>query len=343
MEPLWMTRLLSSSLSCRSRACYVLALEYASAWHQLRYDGAPLPLADFPARPMNANGYLTFVKDHLPLIRDGRIECSMQPRVMKALQALGFNQRRPCPSEATTLWRLSILKACHGCAGLQPSSAFFRRGDNIVREEWQRVRVAMVAQQCISSSHDLMLRLRGACEDTRDGRRKAALVTLLQILTPAQLARLRFGDLNPVTFSSGGETFETVTVHIREPASRFQRLFSTQRLTGEDADAVTFWGGIRVWADVDAGVATAPPDLPFLVWDDGVNSYNVTARWILNEFKQLLSQAGLNSPGVRFLPSTLRLTYERECSENRRLLSIAGSLGVRSRESTFDVLRTLID
>jgi hypothetical protein len=197
MEPLWISRLLAHSLiSDRSRAQYSTCLRYWSAWHNLRF-GIPIPLAEDPIAPMSGDTLAAFVEDHCPMVTGGKVVSFMSPEISAQLQNMGFNRRSSCSSETTTIWRLRVMSSVHGLTQLPFDD---RRKAELVDQlhlEWVSAYASLAMERRVPAGRDLILRLRRACPDNRDGVRCAAMLTLLQYLSTRQLAKLKFGDLTP--------------------------------------------------------------------------------------------------------------------------------------------------
>jgi hypothetical protein len=342
MEPQWIKSLLGTRLSDRSRGQYVLALEYAANWYRLCHDGEPFPLARVPACPMDDTAIAGFVEDQLPVIRDGHVVSSMNPEVHRALQYLGYFQGHPCPSEATTRWRLKVMHACQNRLhpGYYSGKLAFRQGEARVSAEWQRVNAALGSHKIAASGRDFVHQLRGVCTETPDGIRNRALVTLMQLLTTGQLARLRLGDLNLGNIQVGEALVPVVEITIDHPANQFQRNYPHRRLFGPDAEAVTLWWTHRVQDDLGMRDDALSQGLPFFVrYTRAGRTATVSREWVLKTFHRLARASSLEVAGGICRPSMIRSLGDWESAEYGRLVVIADQLGLERVESVYRILK----
>jgi hypothetical protein len=339
MEPLWIRRLLSTRLSDRSRGQYVSAFMYAATWYRLRYDGELFPLAREPVCPLCDPAIAAFVEDQLPVIRDGRVVCSMDPEIYGALRELRYFRGHPCPSQATTCWRLKVMSTCQVRLGNYSAGQAFREGHARVSAEWQRVNAALGTRQLAASGRDFVHQLRGVCKETRDGIRNRALVTLMQILTTSQLAQLQLGDLTAGQVQVEGALVPAVDITIRHPANEFQRSYPRRRLLGRDAEVVAQWRAQRVQDDLRNGSEVSSPALPFFVRYTSTGRVAAVSRaWLLKTFHELAMAAGVDVAGEACRPSMIRMLGDYESDEYRRLVAIADQLGLVRVSSVYRML-----
>lgn len=350
MEPYWISRLLQRGrLNSQSRALYAKALLYWSAWHSCRY-GTPLPLIGDPIAGVSNCILEDFVNDHIPVTRHGQASPSMDKSIFTELRRLGYNRRTPCPGQSATLWRLGVVRATHKFADLPFDDGHQRALTRRLRNEWLKADTELGVIRSTPIGRDLVLRLRSACPNTRDGMRSAAMITLLQYLTPNQLAALQFGDLIPgevvmVSENVRGRGTRTrlagVEVHIRHPANDFQALFNKKWIVSADADAVMSWRRTRLHDEYGNETSNAALDLPFLVRDPRKPSSSgrmpVSVKWITSNLRKLVLRAGFDAARPydrRYRPSAIRLQCQRESASHQKLIGIAHELGI-ARASSF--------
>ena len=321
-----------------------MALQYAANWYRLCHDGEPFPLARVPACPMDDTAIAEFVEDQLPVIKDGQVVSSMNREVHRALQDLGYFHGHPCPSEATTRWRLKVMHACQDRLhpGYDSGERAFQKGKARVSAEWQRVNAALGSHKLAASGRDFVHQLRGVCTETPDGIRNRALVTLMQLLTTGQLARLRLGDLSLGTIQVGEALAPVVDITIEHPANKFQRNYPRRRLFGSDAEAVTLWWAHRVHDDLGVRGDSPSPGLRLFVrYTRGGRTATVSREWVLMTFHRLARASGLEVAGGICRPSMIRSLGDWESAENARLVVIADQLGLERVDSVYRILKNV--
>jgi len=261
------------------------------------------------------------------------------------LKNMGFNRRISCSSESTTIFRVGVIAIAHRLVHLpfdddQKADLF-----NRLHIEWVRAGSALAMERNVPTGRGIVLQLRRACPDTRDGVRCAAMVTLLQYLGTKQLAALQFGDLTPgyVAKNKTQPLLRVVEIHIREPINRFQAIFSKPRVFGADADSVVLWGRVRLYDEFGEGIETAPPELPFLVRDRKNGASPVSGKWVSSQLSEIILNAGLesilNSTRRRYWASVVRLRCQRESENQRKLMEMSQRAGLSSMGSVYDILR----
>jgi len=209
--------------------------------------------------------------------------------------------------------------------------------------EWIRANALLAMDRNSPTGRDIVLRLRHACPDNRDGVRVATIVTLLQYLTPKQLANLQFGDLTPGYLDLDAPAPQVVEINIKEPVNRFQTFFRRPRLIGTDASAVILWGCVRLYDEFGEGVEQAPSELPFLVRDISIGYKAVTAQWITTKLSEIVlhscMEGVLQNKRRRYWASAIRLRSQRESNQYRRLVEAAYMARVNSSRSIYNLLR----
>lgn len=340
-------------LNRQTRALYAKALSYWSAWHSCRY-GTPLPLIGDPIAGLSNATLDDFLSDHVPVIRNGQAIPLMDKSIFAELWRLGFNHRSPCPGQSVTLWRLEVVRAAHRFADLRFDDSHRRALTQRLRDEWRKVDTALGVARSAPTGHDLVLRLRNTCPKNRDGMRSAAMITLLQYLTPKQLAALQFGDLIPgdvVTVSENvrGKIMHArqagIEVRIRHPVNDFQALFNKKWLVSADADAVINWRHVRLQDVYGNETSIAAADIPFLVRDPRKISSSsrkpVSVKWITSTLRKLVLRAGIDAARAydrRYRASAIRLQCQRESASHQKLVGIARELSISKARSLYTLL-----
>jgi hypothetical protein len=343
MEPEWISRLLRHALlTDTSRAQYATCLRYWQAWYALRYE-LSFPLALKPAVAVSDRVARDFTNDHLPVVRNHHILPLMDELIRSSLGRLGFNHHASCPSEATTIWRLRVLRSAHHFVDLPFHADIGGSLAAQLHDEWINANAALAMVRNVPSGREMVLRIRQACPDTRDGVRTAAMVTLLQYLTPRQLAALQFGDLVPGYIEASSHRVRCVEIHIQQPVNIFQSVFNEPRIAHEDAEVVILWGRVRLYDEFGDGVETAPAELPFIVRDmASLNNWRpVTARWITARLREAVTVTGIEAAynyKRRYWASQIRLRCQRESEHQRNLMEAA----YRARLTTSSAIYRLL-
>ena len=340
----WIHRILSRRvLSSTSQAQYARCLVYWDTWHRLRYEGRPLPLAQNPPFTVGNSVLRDFAHDHLAQVAEGTIGCRMNDAIAHALRAQGFNRRGSGLSGVTSRWRLDILVTAHRTANLSVDRDLVNQLQEQLQAAWASARIVTGAPSpTVPSARDFVAMLRRACPDNRDGVRATALVTLLQILTVRQVVQLKFGDLIPGYIGPSNDLVRVVDIYIRHPVNRFQVSEPFRRLEGDDAEAVTLWGSVRVYDTMGEDYDRAPAETPFFVRDIARSgrSVPITYRWVSATVQQLARWAGVpyNDGKTRCSGGFIRKNYEREFREELLLVRIAARLGLKSTRSALRIM-----
>lgn len=312
-----------------TRANYANALRYWDAWHRLRYN-APLPLAEKPPRAREQEMVNAFLNEHAYVTENGLLRLTMPTRRFVALRESGFNGRRGVPSPRTTEFRMSVLNTAYEHAPLpedewrrdywyrQLHGPIVRLSISDLYASWEAERVAVQGSETLPMSvTQIISSLVKACGSDREGLRDAALLVMLQRVTPQQAAALKFKDLTPGYISEAEQLVPVVEFLIEQPISAMQHADRRVRFLHNDADVVKAWGAIRQ--------SEISGDDPFLVRWHGTRIAELSHQWTCRRVRLLAKRAGLADIEGRttISPRWIRKGYEREFREQSMLVQIA--------------------
>lgn len=311
-----------------TRRQYAAALDYWRAWHRVRY-GSEFPLARVPPRLVDISVIDTFVEDHLYRADEGRLQLAMPTTFREALAAVAPK----LPSPLTTEFRITALHTVVDCmvTDVQPEDypvfAAFVEGWPQIRAKLQVVRASWEAERACTGEADdtapmaathAVARMVEASGEDLWGRRDAALVVLLQRLTPQQVVRLPFKDVIP-GFTKNTEPPVTVAQVITQDfASVTQSAMGPIRFLDPDCEALFWWASQRE--------NEVSPNDTFLARPPSKNNPRgrLSVPWIRARVRVIARRAGLvNSRGETIVtPRWIRLGYQREFRESKSLFAV---------------------
>ncbi|MDC8640409.1 hypothetical protein [Xanthomonas hortorum] len=316
----WAERLINKvALNEHSAAQYIFALNYWSAWYELRY-GCSLPLTEMPPAPVSRKAVIDFFNDHMIKVCQGQLTLEMAEPIKATLAKRGFNGRRAVVAPATTAFRIDVLRSIQKAQNLPFDKS-------VVAEHVSRIQASFRASQATLghappsavSLEYLLSRLLSACTKDHEGRRDAALILLLSYLSPRQVACLCMRDLLPGSVATNKGNIDAIDITINLPETKRQRLTPFIRVLEDEAIAIKEWGAIR-----ELQVATQ--DAPFLIRETRVDHpVWLNEVWITKRLRLIAKQAGLigSYHGAMCTPIKLRMAREHEYFEH----SIQARLG----------------
>lgn len=337
----WIDILLANAdLRTLTKTQYALALRYWDAWHRLGY-GAPLPLSENPPRALDLGVVRAFIDEHSYVSASGKLCLTMPTERFAALKESGFNIHCDVPTPRTTDFRLTALSTAYKHARLSQEEwhrdwsqrrlhrLTIRQWINDLYANWEAERVTVQSSEPFPMAMtQIMSSLTRVCGSDRDGIRDAALLILLQRITPQQAAALRFKDITLGYIPHGEELVSVIEFWIQQPVSAMQLADRTVRFLHQDAAFIMSWHAIRKSEVAD--------DAPFLVRSrklHGLITTELSHGWICRRVLMLARRAGLaDATGYTTVcPRWIRKGYEREFRERSTLVQVANAAGVTIR------------
>ena len=316
---------------------YANALGYWDAWHRHRY-GAPLPLSEKPPRALDLEVVKAFIDEHAYVSANGKLHLTMPTERFARLRELGFNIHCDVPTPRTTDFRLTALNTAYKHVRLseeesrrdywyrQVHGPTVRQWINDLYASWKAEQVSVQGSEPLPMSvTQIVSSLLRVCGSDRDGLRDAALLVLLQRITPQQAAGLRFKDITPGYVPEGEERISEVEFWIQKPVSAMQLADRKVRFLHHDADVIKAWGVVRE--------SEASGDDPFFGRALHGLTTELSHRWVCRRVLLLARRAGLADIEGRttICPRWIRKGYEREFREQSTLVQVAKAAGVTIR------------
>lgn len=317
----WLEIVLQPSIaSSATRACYGAALAYWRAWHHLRF-ASEFPLACTPPRIIDVDTINAFVNDHFYSTHNGRVQLTM-PMAIQDVLAQG---RRWPPTPATTRFRLNALRVANLYLGNQQYEnpevrAFVAAWPRILAR--RREICASWEAECVGANDvtnrvpivvtQAVARMVHACGRDFWSRRDAALVVLLQRLTPQQVIDLTFKDVTPGWIIKSEPRRFVAQIAFPATTTPMQRSAGPMQFLGADYDILLAWAS--------EGEDIVDPNRPFLVRPRSLRSRDMrlSLGFIRRRIAKIARRAGLVDPsGKPFIsPRWIRLGYLRELRES---------------------------